>query len=157
MKITLLCIGKTDDKFIQEGIDKYLKRLKHYITFNIVVLPDVKNVKNLSQSQQKEKEAESFNKHIQNTDYVVLLDEHGKEYRSLEFSSFLEKKMVASVQHMVFLIGGPYGFAEEIKQRANSFVSLSKMTFSHQMVRLFFIEQIYRAYTIMKGEPYHHE
>lgn len=157
MKITLLCIGKTDDKFIQEGIDKYLKRLKHYITFNIVVLPDVKNVKNLSQSQQKEKEAESFNKHIQNTDYVVLLDEHGKEYRSLEFSSFLEKKMIASVQHMVFLIGGPYGFAEEIKQRANSFVSLSKMTFSHQMVRLFFIEQIYRAYTIMKGEPYHHE
>jgi 23S rRNA (pseudouridine1915-N3)-methyltransferase len=157
MKITLVCIGKTDDKYILEGIDKYNKRLKHYITFNIVELPDVKNVKNLSQSQQKEREAELFNKHIQNTDYVVLLDERGKEFRSLEFSSFLEKKMVASVQHMVFLIGGPYGFAEEIKQRANSFVSLSKMTFSHQMVRLFFVEQIYRAYTIMKGEPYHHE
>ncbi|WP_160068344.1 23S rRNA (pseudouridine(1915)-N(3))-methyltransferase RlmH [Sphingobacterium bovisgrunnientis] len=157
MKITLVCIGKTDDKYIQEGIDKYNKRLKHYITFNIVVLPDVKNVKNLSQSQQKEKEAELFNKHIQNTDYVVLLDERGKEYSSIEFSSFLEKKMIASVQHIVFLVGGPYGFSEEIKQRANSLVSLSKMTFSHQMVRLFFIEQIYRAYTIMKGEPYHHE
>jgi len=157
MKITLVCIGKTDDKYIQEGIDKYNKRLKHYITFNIVVLPDVKNVKNLSQSQQKEKEAEIFNKHIQNTDYVVLLDERGKEYSSIEFSSFLEKKMIASVQHMVFLVGGPYGFSEEIKQRANSLVSLSKMTFSHQMVRLFFVEQIYRAYTIMKGEPYHHD
>jgi 23S rRNA (pseudouridine1915-N3)-methyltransferase len=157
MKITLLCIGKTDDKFIQEGIDKYIKRLKHYISFNIIVLPDVKNVKNLSEAQQKEKEAELFNKNIQSGDFVVLLDERGKEYRSLEFSTFIEKKMVASVQHMVFLIGGPYGFAEEIKQRANSFVSLSKMTFSHQMVRLFFVEQIYRAFTIMKGEPYHHE
>ncbi|MBD1430557.1 23S rRNA (pseudouridine(1915)-N(3))-methyltransferase RlmH [Sphingobacterium litopenaei] len=157
MKITLLCIGKTDDKFIQEGIDKYINRLKHYISFNIIVLPDVKNVKNLSEAQQKEKEAELFNKNIQSGDFVVLLDERGKEYRSLEFSTFIEKKMVASVQHMVFLIGGPYGFAEEIKQRANSFVSLSKMTFSHQMVRLFFVEQIYRAFTIMKGEPYHHE
>lgn len=157
MKITLLCIGKTDDKFIQEGIDKYTKRLKHYIPFNIVVVPDVKNVKNLSETQQKEKEAELFSKYIQSTDYIVLLDERGKEFRSLEFSSFIEKKMVASVQHMVFLIGGPYGFAEVIKQKANSFVSLSKMTFSHQMVRLFFVEQIYRAFTIMKGEPYHHE
>ncbi|NGM73804.1 23S rRNA (pseudouridine(1915)-N(3))-methyltransferase RlmH [Sphingobacterium sp. SGL-16] len=157
MKITLVCIGKTDDKFIQEGIDKYIKRLKHYITFNIIVLPDVKNVKNLSEAQQKEKEAELFYKNIQSGDFVVLLDERGKEFRSIEFSSFIEKKMVASVQHMVFLIGGPYGFAEEIKQRANSFVSLSKMTFSHQMVRLFFVEQIYRAFTIMKGEPYHHE
>src|SRR5690606_4370974 len=104
-----------DDKFIQEGIDKYIKRLKHYISFNIIVLPDVKNVKNLSEAQQKEKEAELFNKNIQSGDFVVLLDERGKEYRSLEFSTFIEKKMVASVQHMVFLIGGPYGFAEEIK------------------------------------------
>lgn len=157
MKITLLCIGKTDDKFIQEGIDKYLKRLKHYIPFQIIVIPDIKNTKNLSESQQKEKEAELFKKNISAYDFVVLLDERGKEYRSLEFSSFIEKKMVASTSHMVFLIGGPYGFAEEIKQRANSFVSLSKMTFSHQMVRLFFVEQIYRAFTIMKGEPYHHE
>lgn len=157
MKITLLCIGKTDDKFIQEGIDKYIKRLKHYISFQLVVVPDVKNVKNLSEAQQKDKEAELFKKHIQPNDYVVLLDERGKEFRSIEFSLYLEKKMVASVQHMIFMIGGPYGFSEEIKQRANSFVSLSKMTFSHQMVRLFFVEQIYRAYTIMKGEPYHHE
>lgn len=157
MKISLLCIGKTDDKFIQEGIDKYLKRLKHYIQFNIVVLPDVKNVKNLSESQQKEKEAELFNKHLSSGDFIVLLDENGKEYTSVEFSSFIEKKMIASVQHLVFLIGGPYGFSPEIKQRANSFVSLSKMTFSHQMVRMFFAEQIYRAFTIMKGEPYHHQ
>ena len=157
MKITLLCIGKTDDKYIQEGIEKYIKRLKHYISFQILILPDVKNVKNLSEAQQKEKESELFNKNIQPSDFVVLLDEHGKEFRSLEFSDFLEKKMVASVQHMVFLIGGPYGFALDLKQRANSAVSLSKMTFSHQMVRLFFVEQVYRAFTIMKGEPYHHE
>ncbi|MGN0002626.1 MAG: 23S rRNA (pseudouridine(1915)-N(3))-methyltransferase RlmH [Sphingobacterium composti] len=157
MKITLLCIGKTDDKFIQDGIDKYLKRLKHYINFNLNIVPDVKNVKNLSEAQQKEREGELFNKYIQPTDYIILLDERGKNYSSIEFSSFIEKKMISSVQHMVFLIGGPYGFAENIKQRANSSVSLSRMTFSHQMVRLFFIEQVYRAFTIMKGEPYHHE
>lgn len=157
MKITLLCIGKTDDKFIQEGIDKYIKRLKHYISFNLQVIPDIKNVKNLSEAQQKEKEGEYFLKNIQSGDFVILLDERGKEYRSVEFSSFLEKKMVASVQHMVFLIGGPYGFSEEIRARANSLISLSKMTFSHQMVRMFFVEQIYRGFTIMKNEPYHHE
>lgn len=157
MKITLLCIGKTDDKYIQEGLDKYLKRLKHYISFNFVVIPDVKNAKNLSEAQQKEKEAELFFKYIAANDQVILLDERGKEYRSVEFADFLEKKMVSSVQHLVFLIGGPYGFADAVKARANGFLSLSKMTFSHQMIRLFFVEQIYRAFTIMKGEPYHHE
>ena len=157
MKITLLCIGKSDDKFIQEGIDKYVKRLKHYITFNIVVLPDVKNVKNMSQAQQMEKESELFFKQIQAGDFVVLLDEKGKEFRSVEFSAYLEQKMVSSVQHMVFLIGGPYGFSDKVKERANYKVSLSKMTFSHQMVRMFFVEQIYRAFSIMKNEPYHHE
>lgn len=157
MKITLLCIGKTDDRFIQEGIDKYLSRLKHYITFNIVVIPDVKNVKNMSQAQQMEKESELFFKQIGNQDFLVLLDEKGKEFRSIEFSDFLEKKMVTGVSHMVFLIGGPYGFSDKVRERANFLVSLSKMTFSHQMVRLFFAEQVYRAFTIMKGEPYHHE
>ena len=157
MKITLACIGKTDEKFIQEGIDKYLKRLKHYINFNIVVIPDVKNVKNMSESQQKEKEAELFMKQINNGDLVILLDEKGKEFRSIEFSNYLEQKMVSSVQHMIFLIGGPYGFADTIRERANYKISLSKMTFSHQMVRMFFVEQVYRAFSIMKGEPYHHE
>lgn len=157
MKITLLCIGKTDDKYIQEGLDKYLKRLKHYISFNFVVIPDVKNAKNLSEAQQKEKEAELFFKYIAANDQVILLDERGKEYRSVEFADFLEKKMVSSVQHLIFLIGGPYGFADAVKARSNGSLSLSKMTFSHQMIRLFFVEQIYRAFTIMKGEPYHHE
>lgn len=157
MKITLVCIGKTDDKFIQEGIDKYLGRLKHYITFNIVVIPDVKNVKNMSQDQQMDKESELFFKQFTNQDFVVLLDERGKEFRSLEFSDFLSKKMVSGVSHMVCLIGGPYGFSEKVRARANYLISLSKMTFSHQMVRLFFVEQVYRAFTIMKGEPYHHE
>jgi len=157
MKITLVCIGKTDDKFIQEGIEKYLNRLKHYITFNIVVLSDVKNVKNMSQAQQMDKEGELFFKHINTTDFVVLLDEKGKEFRSLEFSNYLSQRMVSGVSHMVFLIGGPYGFGTKVRDRANYLISLSKLTFSHQMVRLFFVEQVYRAFTIMKGEPYHHE
>lgn len=157
MKITLVCIGKTDDKFIQEGIDKYLGRLKHYITFNIVVIPDVKNVKNMSKLQQMEKESELFFKQISNQDFVVLLDERGKEFSSVEFSNYLSQRMVSGTSHMIFLIGGPYGFAEKVRERANFLVSLSKMTFSHQMVRLFFVEQVYRAFTIMKGEPYHHE
>lgn len=157
MKITLVCIGKTDDKFIQEGIDKYLNRLKHYITFNIIVIPDVKNVKNMSQAQQMDKESELFFKHINNQDFVVLLDEKGKEFRSVEFSDYLSQRMVSGVSHMLFLIGGPYGFADKVRERANFLVSLSKLTFSHQMVRLFFVEQVYRAFSIMKGEPYHHE
>ncbi|ERJ59997.1 23S rRNA (pseudouridine(1915)-N(3))-methyltransferase RlmH [Sphingobacterium paucimobilis] len=157
MKISLLCIGKTDDKFIQEGIDKYLKRLKHYVPFQITIVPDVKNVKNMSMEQQMEKEAEFFLKNLSNTDFVVLLDEKGKEFRSVEFSAYLQQKMLASVQHVVFLIGGPYGFAPRVKERANASMSLSKLTFSHQMVRLFFVEQVYRAFSIMKGEPYHHE
>ncbi len=157
MRITLLCIGKTDDKFIQEGIDKFVNRLKHYITFSIIVIPDVKNVKNLSQSQQMDKEADLFFKQIGNQDFVVLLDERGKEFRSVEFSDFLSKKMVTGTTNMVFLIGGPYGFSSKIRERANSLISLSKMTFSHQMIRMFFVEQMYRAFSIMKGEPYHHE
>src|SRR5690606_19613911 len=157
MKISLICIGKTDDKFIQEGIDKYLKRLKYYIGFQLIVLPDIKNVKNLSESQQKEKEGEQFFKYLGPSDHVVLLDERGKSLRSVEFAGYIEQKMLTSVQHIVFLIGGPYGFSEEVIKRANDKLSLSKMTFSHQMVRLFFVEQVYRAFTILKGEPYHHE
>ena len=157
MKISLICIGKTDEKFIQEGIDKYLKRLKHYIGFQFVVQPDVKNAKNLSENQQKEKEGELFFKYFGPSDYVVLLDERGKELRSIEFAGYIEQKMLASMQHVVFLIGGPYGFSEEVVKRANDKLSLSKLTFSHQMIRLFFVEQVYRAFSILKREPYHHE
>ncbi|WP_367209760.1 23S rRNA (pseudouridine(1915)-N(3))-methyltransferase RlmH [Sphingobacterium sp. R2] len=157
MKITLLCIGKTDEKYLIEGIEKYTKRLKFYVNFNIVVLPDIKNVKSLSAEQQKDKEALLILKQLQPQDFVVLLDEHGKEFRSLEFSVYLEKMMIQSVQHLVFVIGGPYGFDQKIYDRAKSKISLSKMTFSHQMIRLFFTEQLYRALSIMKGEPYHHE
>ncbi len=157
MKISLICIGKTDEKFIQEGIEKYVKRLKHYIGFQQIVLSDIKNVKNLSEAQQKEKEGELFLKQLTTQDFVVLLDERGKEMRSVEFARYFEKKMLASTQHVIFLIGGPYGFSDEIKKRANDKISLSKMTFSHQMVRMFFVEQVYRAFSILKGEPYHHE
>ena len=157
MKITLLTIGKTDDAYILEGIDKYLKRLKHYIKFEIQIIPDLKKTKNLSEEEQKNKEAELFLKNIQNTDYVVVLDERGTELSSLQFADFLNKRMIASVPNLIFLVGGPYGFDQSIYQRANYKISLSKMTFSHQMIRLFFVEQVYRAFTILKGEPYHHE
>ena len=157
MKITLVCIGKTDDQYIVKGMEVYLKRLKHYVNFQILSIPDIKNVKNLSENQQKEKEAQLLLKNVSNQDFLILLDERGKEYSSIEFSAFLEKQMVAGVTHIIFMIGGPYGFDDSVYQRANAKISLSRMTFSHQMVRLFFVEQIYRAYTIMRGEPYHHE
>ncbi|MEO8795064.1 MAG: 23S rRNA (pseudouridine(1915)-N(3))-methyltransferase RlmH [Daejeonella sp.] len=157
MKITLLTIGKTEDKYLIEGIEKYLKRLKHYINFKIIEIPDLKNTKNLSQDQQKAKEAELILKQVENTDQLVLLDEKGMEFSSTHFSGFLSKKMLSSVQHLVFVIGGPYGFDPNVYQRADDKISLSRMTFSHQMVRLFFVEQVYRAFTILKGEPYHHE
>lgn len=157
MKIRLLCIGKTDDRYIQEGVEKYLKRLKHYVSFQIVELPDIKNVKNLSENQQKDREGDLLLKNIHAQDFVVLLDERGKEFRSIEFSAYLEHKMVSSTAQLVFIIGGPYGFSAAVQQRANYTISLSKMTFSHQMIRLFLVEQLYRAYSIMRGEPYHHE
>jgi 23S rRNA (pseudouridine1915-N3)-methyltransferase len=157
MKITLLAIGKTEDSYLREGIEKYIKRLKHYINFKIVELPDVKNTKNLSEDQQKAKEAELITKKITNTDHVILLDEHGQQFTSMQFSGLFNKKMVGSIQHVVFVIGGPYGFDPSLQNRADEKLSLSKMTFSHQMVRLFFLEQVYRAFTIIKGEPYHHE
>lgn len=156
MKITLIAVGKTEDKYLIEGIEKYLSRLKHYINFNLLVIPDIKNTKNLTEAQQKGKEAELISKQINNSDVVVLLDENGKKYSSVDFSTYLNKQMIGSVQHLVFIIGGPYGFDESIYKRANASVSLSAMTFSHQMVRLFFVEQLYRAFTILKNEPYHH-
>lgn len=157
MKITLIAIGKTNDTYIQEGIDKYLKRLKHYIKFEMVIIPALKSTKNLSEDDQKTKEAEHYLKYLQNTDQLVVLDERGTEFTSLHFADFINKKMISSVQNLVFLIGGPYGFDQSIYQRANYKISLSKLTFSHQMIRLFFVEQVYRAFTILKGEPYHHE
>ncbi|MES2458402.1 MAG: 23S rRNA (pseudouridine(1915)-N(3))-methyltransferase RlmH [Bacteroidota bacterium] len=157
MKITLLVTGKTEEKYLLEGIDKYLGRLKHYIGFNMIVIPEIKNTKNLTEAQQKNKEAELILKQISNTDTVILLDEKGKKYTSVLFSNYLNKQMIGSVQHLVFVIGGPYGFDETVYSRANSSMSLSDMTFSHQMVRLFFVEQLYRAFSILKGEPYHHE
>jgi 23S rRNA (pseudouridine1915-N3)-methyltransferase len=157
MKITLLVVGKTEDQYLIEGIDKYLSRLKHYIGFRITVIPEIKNTKNLSEAQQKSREGELILKHIVNTDTVILLDEKGKKYTSVLFANYLNKQMIGSVQHMIFVIGGPYGFDESIYKRANSSISLSDMTFSHQMVRLFFVEQLYRAFSILKGEPYHHE
>ena len=157
MKITLLVVGKTEDRYLIEGIDKYLNRLKHYIGFNMIVIPEVKNTKNLSEAQQKSREGELILKHTVNTDTVILLDEKGKKYTSVLFANYLNKQMIGSVQHMIFVIGGPYGFDESIYKRANGSISLSDMTFSHQMVRLFFVEQLYRAFSILKGEPYHHE
>ncbi len=156
MKITLIAVGKTEDKYLIEGIDKYLNRLKHYINFNILIIPDIKNTKNLTEAQQKNKEAELIAKQINPTDVVVLLDEKGKKHSSVSFADYLNKQMIGSVQHLVFIIGGPYGFDESIYKRSNSSLSLSDMTFSHQMVRLFFVEQLYRAFSILKNEPYHH-
>jgi len=157
MKITLLTIGKTEDSYLKDGIDKYLSRLKHYIKFEITEIPELKNTKALSQEQQKVKEAELIFKNTATTDHIILLDERGSELNSVQFSAMLNKKMIASVQNLVFIIGGPYGFDESIYKRANDKLSLSRMTFSHQMVRLFFVEQVYRAFTILKGEPYHHQ
>lgn len=157
MKITLLSIGKTEDAYIKTGMEKYLKRLKHYTRFEVVELPELKNTKALTQDQQKAKEAELLFKKITVTDFVILLDEKGAELSSGQFAAYLDKKAIASTPNLVFIIGGPYGFDNTVYQRANDKLSLSRMTFSHQMVRLFFIEQLYRAYTIIKGEPYHHE
>ncbi|EAR01574.1 23S rRNA (pseudouridine(1915)-N(3))-methyltransferase RlmH [Maribacter sp. HTCC2170] len=156
MTIKLLTIGKTDSAPMRGLINEYEKRLKHYVKFELDILPDIKNVKNLSESQQKEKEGELILKKLNNTDVLVLLDENGKQFSSVEFSSYLQKKMNSGIKQLVFVIGGPYGFSNTVYNKAQGKVSLSKMTFSHQMVRLFAIEQIYRSFTILKNEPYHH-
>ena len=157
MKITFITVGKTEDACLKDGIDKYVKRLKHYTKLAIVEIDELKNTKALTQEQQKAKEAELILKKISPLDHVVLLDEKGIELTSTQFAAFINKKNIGSIASMVFVVGGPYGFDQSVYTRANDKLSLSAMTFSHQMVRLFFMEQLYRAFTIIKGEPYHHE
>lgn len=157
MNIKLLAIGKTDNKSLQTLIDDYTKRLSFYVKFDLEVIPDIKNVKNLSEAQQKEKEGELILSKLSTTDQLILLDENGTTFSSLGFSNYLQKKMNAGIKTLVFVIGGPYGFSEEIYKKSQGKVSLSEMTFSHQMVRLFVIEQIYRGFTILRNEPYHHQ
>jgi 23S rRNA (pseudouridine1915-N3)-methyltransferase len=156
MTIKLLSIGKTDSKQLQQLIVEYENRLKHYVKFELEIIPDIKNVKNLSEAQQKEKEGDLILKRLGTTDVLILLDENGKQHSSIDFANFLQKKMNAGIKQLVFVIGGSYGFSNQVLQKAREKVSLSKMTFSHQMVRLFVVEQIYRGFTILRNEPYHH-
>ena len=156
MKVTLLVVGKTTDSHIDALIQEYQKRLTHYLPFALQVIPELKNTKALSPEQQKQAEGDLILKGVTANTDLILLDEHGKEFRSIEFADYLQKRM-SSGRDVVFVVGGPYGFADTVYQRANGKISLSKMTFSHQMVRLFFVEQSYRAMTILRGEPYHHE
>ena len=156
MKTLLILIGKTNDKHFAAGISEYVQRINHYMPFETITIPELKNTKNITENQQKQAEGELIAKYLQPTDCVVLMDEHGTEYRSMEFARWLTQKQ-NTVRRLVFIIGGPYGFSQQVYDRADDMVSLSKMTFSHQMVRLIFTEQLYRACTIIKGEPYHHE
>jgi Uncharacterized conserved protein len=157
MKVVLTVIGKTDAGYFVDAINEYKNRLVHYIPFEMNIIPDIKNVKNLSESQQKEKEGELILKSLQPGDYLVLLDEKGKDFTSSSFASYMEKKTHTVSKRLVFVIGGPYGFSNSVYNAASEKISLSKMTFSHQMIRLIFVEQIYRAMTILNNEPYHHE
>jgi 23S rRNA (pseudouridine1915-N3)-methyltransferase len=157
MNIRLVAIGKTDNKSLQTLIDDYTKRLSFYIKFDLEIIPDIKNVKNLSEAQQKEKEGELILSKLSATDQLILLDENGSTFSSVGFSDYLQKKMNAGIKTLVFVIGGPYGFSEELYKKAQGKISLSAMTFSHQMVRLFVIEQLYRGFTILRNEPYHHQ
>lgn len=157
MKIDLVLVGKSDQKYLQEGIDIYLKRLKHYCQFEMKVIPDLKSTKSISEEQQKEKEGELIMNQIKDSDFVILLDERGESLSSVDFAQLIEKRQVAGTRKISFVIGGPYGFSKEAYAKANAKLSLSAMTFSHQMVRLLFIEQLYRAFTIINGEPYHHK
>lgn len=153
----LLCVGRTGYAPFREAIERYTARIPHYVPFELKELPDTKNTRNINEAKQKELEGTSILSALSNSDLVVVLDEKGKEYTSREFARFISDKMLASVQRLVFVVGGPYGFSEKVYERANAKISLSKMTFSHEMVRLFFVEQIYRAMTILQGEPYHHD
>jgi len=157
MKICLLVIGKTDEPYLQKGIELFLKRIPHYISFEMKVIPDLKNSRNLSEQQQKEKEGELILQQKTSSDELFLLDEQGIEFSSVELARFMEKKMISGIKRLVVVIGGPYGFSESVYAQASGKISLSRMTFSHQMVRLIFLEQLYRAFTILKGEPYHHQ
>jgi len=157
MKIRLLTVGKSTNSHLIDLQKEYQDRLKHYIQFEFAVIPELKNTKSISIDEQKEKEGELILKQLDATEEVVLLDEKGKQYTSVAYADFISKKMLASHKRLTFVVGGPYGFSEKVYQRANGKISLSSMTFSHQMIRLIFVEQLYRAMTILKGEPYHHE
>lgn len=157
MKIQLLVVGKTSAGYLREGIDSYVKRIGHYMPFEIVTIQDLKSTKSLTFDQQKEKEGEAINALIKGGDYVVLLDERGKEMTSRQFAQFIEQKSITVTKNLTFVIGGPYGFSKSVYERADAKMSFSQMTFSHEMIRLFFVEQLYRAMTILRGEPYHHD
>lgn len=157
MKITLLVVGRTVDKNIIAGIDEYTRRVQHFTQFSMDIIPELKNARKLSEAQQKELEGEEILKNISSGDYVVLLDEGGKEFRSTEFAAWIEHKQNISTKRLVFVVGGPYGFSQKVYAATNEKLSLSRMTFSHQMIRLLFVEQLYRAYTIINNLPYHHE
>ncbi len=157
MKITLLMVGKTTDNYLIKLIENYQSRLRFYVPFEMVVIPELKNNRNLSMAEQCEKEADLILKLLESTDHVILLHDKGKQYSSVGFSDFLSKKLLGSYKRIVFVVGGSYGFSPKVLQYADALLSLSSMTFSHQMVRLIFVEQLYRAMTILKGEPYHHE
>ncbi len=157
MKIKLICIGKTGKSFLEEGENAYLKRLKHYVSFEKIEIPDIKQAKNLSEEQIKEKESQLIMAKLQGIERYFLLDEKGKSYTSIAFADFLQKQFNIGGQSLAFIIGGPYGFSDSLYKSATGKISLSSMTFSHQMIRLFFIEQVYRSMTILKGEPYHHQ
>ncbi len=157
MKVILTAVGKTNNLNFKNAISDYQKRLKFYIPFEVEELPDIKNTKSMTEEEQKKREGEMLLKFFQEGDEVILLDDKGEEFSSMKFSAYIEKKSLSGLKRLVFVIGGPYGFSPEVYDRANGKVSLSKMTFSHQMVRLIFVEQLYRAMTILKGEPYHHE
>jgi 23S rRNA (pseudouridine1915-N3)-methyltransferase len=156
MTIKLIAIGKTDNNDLKSLMEDYTKRLGFYIKFSMDIIPDIKHVKNLSEEQQKQKEGELILNKLNATDVLILLDENGKQQDSVAFSEYLQKHMNSGIKQLVFVIGGPYGFSQEVYNKANGKLSLSKMTFSHQMIRLFFIEQLYRGFTILKNEPYHH-
>ena len=157
MNIELIVVGKTDMKEVEALVTMYTKRINHYVRFAITTLADIRNTRKLSESEQKRLEGEAILRLISDSDHLTLLDEHGAEYRSIEFAEVLQRRMSSGVKRLVFVIGGPYGFSDAVYQRANSKISLSKMTFSHQIVRAIFTEQLYRAFTILKNEPYHHE
>ncbi len=157
MKITIILVGKTEAEYLVKGISDYVKRIKHYVSFNEIVIPALKNTGSLSEDLQKQKEGSFILSNLKSTDELILLDEKGDKFTSLSFADFIEKKMITSSKNIVFTIGGPYGFSDNVYNRANMKISLSDMTFSHQMVRLIFMEQLYRAMTIIKGEPYHHQ
>ncbi len=157
MEIILLTIGKTGTDFIRKGIEEYSRRIAHYSPFNIATVPDLRNTRKLSEAQQKTAEGEQILSVLKPGDYVVLLDEHGSEFTSMKLAAWLEKRMAAGHKRLIFVVGGPYGFSPEVYARADGKLSLSQLTFPHELVRLFFTEQLYRCFTILRGEPYHHE